>query len=242
MAGGTSIWASKDAKTDPKEIFNSRLVYLLVTVAWAGCFYGFDSGNIGGILTLPSFENAFGLINLSQEEIDDHKGTIAAMLAAGGSLGALLAAPTSDFLGRKWSVFVWGIVFLIGAALQMIANYRVLLAGRFIGGVGVGASSMLSPQFLAENSPKSVRGSLTASYNLMIITSLMLAFWVNYGVSLWTRPGVEHRNVQWRVSMGMYEFREVTIYWLNSRRDPDYPWCSDVHHGSFHSRDTSLLD
>jgi MFS family permease len=203
MAGGTSIWASKDAKTDPKEIFNGRLVYLLITVAWAGCFYGFDSGNIGGILTLPSFENAFGLRNLSQEEMDDRKGTVAAMLAAGGSLGALLAAPTSDFAGRKWSVFSWGLVFVIGAALQMIADYKVLLAGRFIGGVGVGASSMLSPQFLAENSPKSVRGSMTARYNLMIITSLMLAFWVNYGVSLWTRPGIEHDDAQWRVSMGM---------------------------------------
>ena len=70
MAGGTSIWASKDAKTDPKQIFNGRLLYLLITVAWAGCFYGFDSGNIGGILTLPSFENAFGLSGLTQEELD----------------------------------------------------------------------------------------------------------------------------------------------------------------------------
>lgn len=205
MAGGASIWASRDAKTDPKEIFNIRLVYLLVTLAWAGCFYGFDSGNIGGILTLPSFENAFNLSELSQKEMDDRKGTIAAMLAAGGSLGALLAAPTSDYLGRKWSVFSWGIVFLIGAALQMIADYKVFLAGRFVGGMGVGASSMLSPQFLAENSPKSVRGSMTATYNLMIVTSLMLAFWVNYGVSLWSYPGVEHDDMQWRTSMSMSE-------------------------------------
>lgn len=210
MAGGTSIWASKEAKTDPKEIFNGRLLYLLITVAWAGCFYGFDSGNIGGILTLPSFENAFGLTDLPQEELDDRKGTIAAMLAAGGSLGAILAAPTSDYLGRKWSVFAWGIVFMIGAVMQMIANYDVLLAGRFIGGMGVGASSMLSPQFLAENSPKSVRGSMTASYNLMIVLSLMLAFWVNYGVSLWTRPGVEFDNMQWRTSMGMSDMYQAS--------------------------------
>ena len=70
MAGGTSIWFSKDAKSDPTEIFNGRLLYLLITVAWAGCFYGFDSGNIGGILTLPSFEKAFGLDGLSQEQLD----------------------------------------------------------------------------------------------------------------------------------------------------------------------------
>lgn len=37
MAGGTSIWISNDAKSDPKAIFNLRLLYLLITVAWAGC-------------------------------------------------------------------------------------------------------------------------------------------------------------------------------------------------------------
>ncbi|PPJ50907.1 hypothetical protein CBER1_07606 [Cercospora berteroae] len=201
MAGGTSIWASKDARTDPKQIFNGRLLYLLVTLAWAGCFYGFDSGNIGGILTLPSFENAFGLSGLSQEAVDAKSGTIAAMLAAGGSAGALCAWPTSDFLGRKWSVFLWGIVFLIGAVMQMIADYDTLLAGRFIGGMGVGASSMLSPQFLAENAPKSVRGSMTATYNLMIVFSLALAFWINYSVSLW--HNAEHNDTQWRLAMGI---------------------------------------
>lgn len=121
------------------------------------------------------------------------------MLAAGGSAGALCAWPTADWLGRKWSVFMWGLVFLVGAAMQMIANYDALLAGRFIGGMGVGASSMLSPQFLAENSPKSVRGSMTATYNLMIVMSLALAFWVNYGVSLWN----DSSNAQWRTAMGI---------------------------------------
>lgn len=85
--------------------------------------------------------------------------------------------------------------------MQMVANYEVLLAGRFIGGLGVGASSMLSPQFLAENSPKSVRGSFVATYNLMIVTSLMIAFFVNYGVSLWDAFNTEDR--QWRSAMGI---------------------------------------
>lgn len=85
--------------------------------------------------------------------------------------------------------------------MQMIAQYKVLLAGRFIGGLGVGASSMLSPQFLAENSPKSVRGSFVATYNLMIVTSLMIAFFVNYGVSLWHASNTEDR--QWRTAMGI---------------------------------------
>lgn len=84
----------------------------------------------------------------------------------------------------------------------MIADYDILLAGRFVAGCGVGASSMLTPQFLAENAPKSIRGSMTATYNLMILFSLMLAFWINYGVSKWTAPA-NHESKQWRVSMGI---------------------------------------
>ncbi|KAJ6073669.1 uncharacterized protein N7446_001446 [Penicillium canescens] len=200
MAGGTSIWFSSEAKTDPKEIFNLRLLYLLVAVAWGGSFYGFDTGNIGGNIDASVLQKC---IRFEQPVEDDRKGTIASMLAAGGSAGALLAAPTSDYFGRKWSVFGWGIVFVIGAVMQMIADYEVLLAGRFIAGMGVGASSMLTPQFLAENSPKSVRGSMTATYNLMIVTSLMLAFWVNYGVAKWSFPGVEYDDAQWRSAMGI---------------------------------------
>ena len=73
MAAGTSIWFSKDVKTDPRAIFNLRLLYLLLTVATGGCMYGFDQGNIGGILTLPSFKNAFGLDHLSQAEYDNRR-------------------------------------------------------------------------------------------------------------------------------------------------------------------------
>lgn len=79
MAGGTSIWISKDAKNDPREIFNLRLLYLVVALAWAGCFYGFDTGNIGGILTLPSFKHAFGIDTLTKTQAATRTGDIAAM-------------------------------------------------------------------------------------------------------------------------------------------------------------------
>ena len=75
MGGGTSLWASPEWKTDPKEIFNRRLLLLGVTIAFAGCSYGFDQGNIGGVLTLPSFRRAFGLEGLSPSEAD-HRGTL----------------------------------------------------------------------------------------------------------------------------------------------------------------------
>lgn len=82
MAGSTSIWVSAEAKTDPRQIFNLRLLYLAVTVALAGSFYGFNQGNIGGILTLPTFKQSFGFNGLSAAELSARKGTVAAMLPA----------------------------------------------------------------------------------------------------------------------------------------------------------------
>ncbi|ETS81706.1 hypothetical protein PFICI_06708 [Pestalotiopsis fici W106-1] len=192
MGGGTSIWASPEWKSDPKEIFNWRLFYLTGTVALAGCSYGFDQGNIGGVLTLPSFKRAFGLDVLSEDEADQR-------LAAGGSAGALIAAPFADYVGRKYSMIIFGFLFIVGATMQEIAILDVFYAGRFIAGLAIGATSMLSPQYLGENSPKSIRGSLTTSYNLCIILALSLAFWTNYGVSLWPTSS----NLQWKLALGI---------------------------------------
>ncbi|WQF82164.1 Putative major facilitator, sugar transporter, major facilitator superfamily [Colletotrichum destructivum] len=202
MGGGTSLWASPEWKKDPKEIFNSRLLLLGITIAFAGCSYGFDQGNIGGIMTFPSFRTAFGFDTISQEEADTREGNIAAMLAAGGTAGALLAAPLSDFLGRKKSVTSMAALFLVGCSMQEVPKLNVLYAGRLLAGVAIGATSMLAPQYLAENSPKSVRGSLTTSYNLMIILALALAFWTNYAVSLWSKEDLND-NKAWQLALGV---------------------------------------
>ncbi|KAK7707717.1 hypothetical protein SLS57_009232 [Botryosphaeria dothidea] len=116
---------------------------------------------------------------------------------------ALIAAPCSDFLGRKHSMLIFGFLFLLGATMQEIAHLGVFYAGRLIAGMSIGGTSMLAPQYLAENSPKSIRGSLTTLYNLMIIFALSLAFWINFAVSKWSGKGIEHNNLQWKLSMSI---------------------------------------
>ena len=79
MGGGTSIWVSPEARSDPSQIYNGRLAVLAATIAMAGCSYGFDQGNIGGVLTLPTFKHAFGLDNLTKDAADARKGNIASL-------------------------------------------------------------------------------------------------------------------------------------------------------------------
>ncbi|KAL5377848.1 hypothetical protein DPSP01_009463 [Paraphaeosphaeria sporulosa] len=202
MGGGTSLWASPEYKKDPKAIYNGRLIYLAATIAFAGCAYGFDQGNIGGVLTLPTFRHAFGLDKLSDDAADARSGNIAALMAAGGSAGALLSAPCADFLGRKYSMMIYGWIYLLGCAFQEVPHLQLFYAGRFLAGVAIGSMSAGAPQFLAENSPKAIRGSMTCLYNLMIITALSLAFWINYGVSKWTNVKVSDYT-QWQLSLGI---------------------------------------
>jgi hypothetical protein len=61
MDGGTSIWASPEERSDLRTISNGRLAYKATTIAPAGRAHGFDQGNIGGVLTLPTFKHAFCL-------------------------------------------------------------------------------------------------------------------------------------------------------------------------------------
>lgn len=93
-------------------------------------------------------------------------------------------------------------VFLLGGAFQEVPIYEVMVSGRFISGLAIGSTSMLSPQFLAENSPKAIRGTLTTSYNLMIVLALALAFWINYGISLWPERHF-NQDKSWQLSLGI---------------------------------------
>lgn len=79
MGGGTSLWASPEWRNDPKQIFNNRLWFLVVAVSFAGFSYGFDHGNVGGVLVLDSFKHRFGLNTLSKEDFAQRQGEIASM-------------------------------------------------------------------------------------------------------------------------------------------------------------------
>lgn len=78
-------------------------------------------------------------------------------------IGAAAAGRTSDWIGRRYTMVLAGIIFFIGAILMGFAtNYAFLMFGRFIAGLGVGYALMISPVYTAEVSPASSRGFLTS--------------------------------------------------------------------------------
>jgi MFS family permease len=105
-------------QTDPREIFNFRLWFVVCGAMFAGMFYGFDIGNIGGVMTFPAFKHAFGFNDLTQSQLDGRKGDIAAMVAAGASIGSLAGAPVADYWGRRIALLTYGVIFTGGAVMQ----------------------------------------------------------------------------------------------------------------------------
>lgn len=148
--------------------------------------FGWDSSVIGGVIVLKPFVNDFGLGDSKSVATANLAANIVSTLQAGCFLGALLASPLTDRYGRKWCLIGVSLVIIIGIIMQSAAsgNLGPMYAGRFISGVGVGAASTINPIYVSENAPRAIRGLLTGLYQLFIVTGGMIAFWINYSVSI----------------------------------------------------------
>lgn len=148
--------------------------------------FGWDSSVIGGVIVLPPFVDDFHLGNPKSVKSANLAANIVSTLQAGCFLGALLASPLTDRFGRKWCLIGVSLVIILGVILQSVAlgHLALMYVGRFIAGIGVGAASSVNPIYVSENAPRAIRGLLTGLYQLFIVTGGMIAFWINYSVSI----------------------------------------------------------
>ncbi|KAK7691885.1 hypothetical protein QCA50_005289 [Cerrena zonata] len=155
-----------------------------------GVTFGYDQGVIANILVMEDFRQKFPTTSWQI-------GLITAMLELGSLIGALSAGIFADRVSRQTAILIASIVFCIGSALQFGAQSVLhLIVGRGIGGLGVGALSMLSPLYMAEISPPEVRGSLMALEQLSIVSGAGFGFW--FGFVCRNLPG----SASWRTPLG----------------------------------------
>lgn len=157
---------------------NKRLVALVVAVATIGGFmFGYDSGVING--TQNGLEAAFDLGRLGI-------GVNVGAILVGSSIGAFIAGRLSDLIGRRGTMMLAAVLFLISALLAGAAGSSALfIIARIIGGLGVGAASVVSPVYISEMTPAHVRGRLSSVQQVMIITGLTGAFVANFVLARW---------------------------------------------------------
>ncbi|KAG7451324.1 general substrate transporter [Guyanagaster necrorhizus] len=181
-----------------------RNAYVLAfSAAMGSVFYGWDIGLIGGVLSLASFQEYFGLDKASASVKADLSGNIVSVLQGGCFFGALAMGYFSGRFGRKPCLIASGIIYLIGSLIQSIVGLgssqkvglRVLYCSRFVGGVGVGMVSALVPAYISECTPGAIRGRCTGMIQLANNIGIMLSFWVNYSAS----KDIPRGEIQWRV-------------------------------------------
>jgi MFS transporter, SP family, sugar:H+ symporter len=159
-----------------KNAHSFRVLGLAVVAALGGFLFGFDSGVING--TVGALQEAFD---------SDAVGTgfnIASMLL-GCAAGAFFAGNLADRIGRKKTMMIAAAAFVLSAWGSGIASGSAeFVVYRIIGGLAVGAASILAPAYIGEIAPANVRGRLISLQQLAIVLGLFMAFFSNYLIAL----------------------------------------------------------
>ena len=162
-----------EGQTGSAAAVNHGFIAAIVAVATIGGFmFGYDSGVING--TQKGLESAFDLGKLGI-------GVNVGAILVGSAIGAFGAGRLADAIGRRNVMMLSAILFLVSAILAGAADGSGLfIIARIIGGLGVGAASVISPVYISEVTPASIRGRLSSVQQVMIITGLTGAFVSNF--------------------------------------------------------------
>jgi len=163
--------------------FNTSYIIAISFIsALGGYLFGFDFAVISG--ALPFLRTTFGLTPWWE-------GFLTGSLALGCIVGCLIAGALADRYGRKPGLMTAAIIFGLSSVGMALSNsLTVFITMRFAAGIGVGMASMLSPMYIAEISPASVRGRNVAINQLTIVIGILITNLVNYtladnGVNAW---------------------------------------------------------
>lgn len=143
--------------------------------------FSYDTGIVGGVLTLAAFQRDFGYTTAQATNINSN---CVSILQAGAFFGCFMVWPVTQRFGRRWTIVLCSFVFCIGGILQVVNTHSIgaFYAGRVISGLGVGAATVLVPMYSAEMAPKHMRGQLGAFFQLFFALGVMTSYWyVNLG-------------------------------------------------------------
>jgi MFS transporter, SP family, arabinose:H+ symporter len=154
---------------------NASLARSTVVAALGGLLFGFDTAVISGTTRALT-----AVYNLSPALL----GVTVASALLGTVFGAMLAGFPGERYGRRDSLRIMGILYLVSAlGCAWAWNWDSLVAFRFIGGLGIGGSSVLGPMYIAEIAPAKWRGRLVGLFQFNVVFGILLAYFSNYVVS-----------------------------------------------------------
>ncbi len=166
------------------------LLQSTIVAALGGLLFGFDTAVING--TTDMLEGVFSLTEF-------WLGFTVASALIGTIVGALAVGKPADIVGRRRMLFVLAVFYFVSAVGSALAwDWYSFLVFRFLGGLGVGGASVVSPMYIAEISPARLRGRLVAVTQFNIVLGILLAFFSNYVVA-----GLNLGDMTWRWMFGV---------------------------------------
>jgi sugar porter (SP) family MFS transporter len=169
-------------------------IYIITAIAvTGGALFGFDIASLSAVLSTNQYKCYFndgpdgpgfngkntcsGLAPLRQ-------GGVTAAMSAGSWLGSLISGILTDRLGRKTSIMIGCIIWVIGCIITTASqNVAMLIVGRVINGLSVGIESSQVPVYVSELSQPSLRGRVVAAQQWAITWGILIMFYISYGCS-----------------------------------------------------------
>ena len=153
----------------------SYLVLACGVATLGGLLFGYDTAVISG--AIEPLREWFGLDATM-------KGWAAGCALVGCVAGVIMAGPLNDRFGRKATLLLAAVLFLVSAlGTALPRNFTEFVIYRIIGGVGVGIASMTSPMYIAEISPARLRGRMVSLNQFAIIFGMLVVYFVNYHIA-----------------------------------------------------------
>ncbi|XP_020217328.1 probable polyol transporter 3 [Cajanus cajan] len=172
-----------------KDQFNKYAFACAVVASMISIIFGYDTGVMSGAMIFIKEE--FGISDTQQE-------VLAGILNLCALVGSLAAGRTSDYIGRRYTIALASILFMVGSLLMGYGpNYTILMLGRCVAGIGVGFALLIAPVYSAEISSAKSRGFLTSLPELCIGIGILLGYLANYFLGKLTL------KIGWRLMLGI---------------------------------------
>jgi len=178
---------------------NKSLLFATVVSALGSFLFGFDTTVISG--TTKFIAEHFGLT-------DATLGMTVSIALWGTVIGSIAVGKPGDVFGRRVMLSTCGLLFFISAiGCALAGNWYLLLTSRFLGGLAIGAASVMAPMYIAEIAPPRLRGRLVAVAQFNIVLGILVAFFSNY---LLVDTGANN----WRWMFGVMAFPSALFFLL----------------------------
>lgn len=181
-----------NSKKEKEYQMTGTLIRAAIVASLGGLLFGFDTAVISG--TTAAVKELFQLSEWSM-------GFVVSSALIGTILGTIIASKPGDVWGRRDSLKILGILFFISAIGCALAwDFWSLCIFRFIGGIGIGGSSVLGPMYIAEISPAKLRGRLVILFQFNVCLGILVAYSSNALIQVFNSDVLQ---TQWRLMFGV---------------------------------------